>query len=252
MRINNLHVLKQRRRALRAALTPAEARLWTYLRDGLLKGRKFRRQHSVGPYRRLLLRQREARGRTGRCGARPRNDQPPGRFPGGISATTWHQRPANRESSGLRGSGGGAGLDSAAFLRPLNHPVALRAPPLLEEEGNPPRCSPPLKRRGGAEGAGAVWGRRLLNHFVALRVLPSSERREMPRAAARLPRSEFALETPGRSGIASSRTGERKAMLYFVKLRRDAREAEGGALLRRYTALNRIEGSNPSLSASIQ
>ena len=31
--------------------------------------------------------------------------------------------------------------------------------------------------------------------------------------------------------------------------RRDARVAEGGALLRRYTAYTRIEGSNPSLSA---
>jgi very-short-patch-repair endonuclease len=50
MRINNLHVLRQRRRALRAALTPAEARLWTYLQGGDLRGRKFRRQHSVGPY----------------------------------------------------------------------------------------------------------------------------------------------------------------------------------------------------------
>ncbi len=50
MRINNLHVLRQRRRALRAALTPAEARLWTYLQGSGLQGRKFRRQHSVGPY----------------------------------------------------------------------------------------------------------------------------------------------------------------------------------------------------------
>src|SRR5688500_201835 len=32
--------------------------------------------------------------------------------------------------------------------------------------------------------------------------------------------------------------------------RRDARVAEGGALLRRYTGKTRIEGSNPSLSAN--
>ena len=31
-------------------MTPAEARLWTYLQKGRLAGRKFRRQHSVGRY----------------------------------------------------------------------------------------------------------------------------------------------------------------------------------------------------------
>ena len=50
MRIHNLHVLKQRRRTLRNALTPAEARLWNYLKNSQLHGRKFRRQHSAGPY----------------------------------------------------------------------------------------------------------------------------------------------------------------------------------------------------------
>jgi very-short-patch-repair endonuclease len=37
-------------RQLRIALTPAEARLWKYLQNRQLAGRKFRRQHSVGPY----------------------------------------------------------------------------------------------------------------------------------------------------------------------------------------------------------
>jgi len=31
-------------------MTPAEARLWTYLQSKRIEGRKFRRQHSVGPY----------------------------------------------------------------------------------------------------------------------------------------------------------------------------------------------------------
>jgi very-short-patch-repair endonuclease len=31
-------------------MTPAEARLWTYLKSSQLGGRKFRRQHSIGPY----------------------------------------------------------------------------------------------------------------------------------------------------------------------------------------------------------
>jgi len=31
-------------------LTPAEARLWTILKNSKLDGRKFRRQHSVGKY----------------------------------------------------------------------------------------------------------------------------------------------------------------------------------------------------------
>lgn len=31
-------------------MTPAEARLWTLLRNGQVKGRKFRRQHTIGPY----------------------------------------------------------------------------------------------------------------------------------------------------------------------------------------------------------
>ena len=46
--INNLAKLKGLRRALRHRLTPAEAKLWTFLQKGQLDGRKFRRQHSVG------------------------------------------------------------------------------------------------------------------------------------------------------------------------------------------------------------
>jgi len=50
MRINNLNRFKVRRRELRASLTPPEARLWNHLKNSQLHGRKFRRQHSVGPY----------------------------------------------------------------------------------------------------------------------------------------------------------------------------------------------------------
>ncbi|MBI3936360.1 MAG: DUF559 domain-containing protein [Betaproteobacteria bacterium] len=50
MRLHNLARLKTRRRTLRSKLTPAEARLWTYLQHSQLEGRKFRRQHSVGAY----------------------------------------------------------------------------------------------------------------------------------------------------------------------------------------------------------
>jgi len=49
-RLNNLSYLKDRRKNLRKALTPAEARLWTMLNGSALEGRKFRRQHSVGNY----------------------------------------------------------------------------------------------------------------------------------------------------------------------------------------------------------
>ena len=50
MKLHNTHHLKPRRRNLRAQLTPAEARLWKHLQGGQLQGRKFRRQHSIGPY----------------------------------------------------------------------------------------------------------------------------------------------------------------------------------------------------------
>lgn len=41
---------KQRRRELRHNMTAAEARLWTRLKNRQLGGRKFRRQHSAGPF----------------------------------------------------------------------------------------------------------------------------------------------------------------------------------------------------------
>lgn len=46
---NHLH-LKPFRKHLRKNLTPAEAFLWTYLKNSQLNNRKFRRQHSVGNY----------------------------------------------------------------------------------------------------------------------------------------------------------------------------------------------------------
>ncbi|RSK49467.1 endonuclease domain-containing protein [Hymenobacter rigui] len=49
-RRHNLAPQKQQRRELRNNLTSAEASLWTYLQRSQLAGRKFRRQHSVGPY----------------------------------------------------------------------------------------------------------------------------------------------------------------------------------------------------------
>ena len=49
-RLNNLPALKHFRQKLRGHLTPAEAKLWTYLKGKQLENRKFRRQHSVGPY----------------------------------------------------------------------------------------------------------------------------------------------------------------------------------------------------------
>jgi len=47
---HNARALKPRRRELRAHLTQAEAILWRQLQRRQLRGRKFRRQHSVGPY----------------------------------------------------------------------------------------------------------------------------------------------------------------------------------------------------------
>jgi len=49
-RYHNFPELKLRRRNLRSSLTPAEAVLWKHLQSRQLEGRKFRRQHSVGPY----------------------------------------------------------------------------------------------------------------------------------------------------------------------------------------------------------
>lgn len=47
---NNLPQLKTFRKELRNNLTPAEAKLWTFLKGKQLEGRKFRRQHSVDFY----------------------------------------------------------------------------------------------------------------------------------------------------------------------------------------------------------
>jgi len=47
--LNNLIGLKTKRKELRNFLTPAEARLWNYLKNSQL-GFKFRRQHSVEYY----------------------------------------------------------------------------------------------------------------------------------------------------------------------------------------------------------
>ena len=40
----------QHARELRKVLTPAEAKLWAYLRGSKLNGAKFRRQHAIGNY----------------------------------------------------------------------------------------------------------------------------------------------------------------------------------------------------------
>lgn len=48
--VNNLPHLKYFRRKLRKTMTPAEVRLWSYLKRKQLDGRKFRRQHSVRGY----------------------------------------------------------------------------------------------------------------------------------------------------------------------------------------------------------
>ena len=49
-RLHNVPQLKERRRQLRSSLTPAEALLWNNLQRSQVGARKFRRQHSVGPY----------------------------------------------------------------------------------------------------------------------------------------------------------------------------------------------------------
>ncbi|WP_269522529.1 endonuclease domain-containing protein [Coraliomargarita parva] len=48
--IHNRSEMKQKRRDLRHKMTAAETRLWKYLKSSQLENRKFRRQHSVGPY----------------------------------------------------------------------------------------------------------------------------------------------------------------------------------------------------------
>lgn len=49
-KIHNIKNLKKNRKQLRNNLTPAEAKLWSLLKNSRLEDRKFRRQHSVGPY----------------------------------------------------------------------------------------------------------------------------------------------------------------------------------------------------------
>jgi very-short-patch-repair endonuclease len=50
MTLNNKPSLRPLRRQLRSTLTSAEAQLWKHLQKSQLGGRKFRRQHSIGPY----------------------------------------------------------------------------------------------------------------------------------------------------------------------------------------------------------
>ncbi len=49
-KIHNIIALRDNRKKLRNSLTPAEAKLWTLLKNSQLENKKFRRQHSVGPY----------------------------------------------------------------------------------------------------------------------------------------------------------------------------------------------------------
>lgn len=48
--LHNRKQLKERRRGLRSSATMAESILWKLLQGRRLSGRKFRRQHSIGPY----------------------------------------------------------------------------------------------------------------------------------------------------------------------------------------------------------
>jgi len=48
--IHNLGSSTGARKTLRKSLTPAEALLWTNLKNSQLAGKKFRRQHSIGPF----------------------------------------------------------------------------------------------------------------------------------------------------------------------------------------------------------
>ena len=48
--VHNRSAMQGRRKELRSNLTPAEAALWKSLQRSQVCGKKFRRQHSVGPY----------------------------------------------------------------------------------------------------------------------------------------------------------------------------------------------------------
>ena len=50
LNVNNQPPLRTFRTKLRKDLTPAEATFWNIVKGSKLDGRKFRRQHSVGPY----------------------------------------------------------------------------------------------------------------------------------------------------------------------------------------------------------
>ena len=49
-RVHNIGKLRENRKKLRNSLTPAEAKLWSLLKNSQIEKKKFRRQHSVGPY----------------------------------------------------------------------------------------------------------------------------------------------------------------------------------------------------------
>ena len=49
-KLHSLPILKEKRKALRKNLTPAEATLWTALKSSQHKNRKFIRQHSIEHY----------------------------------------------------------------------------------------------------------------------------------------------------------------------------------------------------------
>jgi len=49
MKLHDRKYLKQHRKRLRSNMTPAEAQLWNALKKPHLAGRKFKRQHSIGP-----------------------------------------------------------------------------------------------------------------------------------------------------------------------------------------------------------
>jgi len=48
--IHNISKNDEKRSQLRNSLTPAEALLWRNLKKSQLNGKKFRRQHGIGPY----------------------------------------------------------------------------------------------------------------------------------------------------------------------------------------------------------
>lgn len=50
MKLHNRRGLRPYRKSLRKRLTLAEAFLWKHLQKKRLSGRKFRRQHSIGPF----------------------------------------------------------------------------------------------------------------------------------------------------------------------------------------------------------